>query len=185
MENPRSLLLGLTLLLPAFAAAQPALADAAVNNAAGSGVKNEPSVNKSDGKINNKGKRAAPAKKKRAPEWVIKGGSAFKDNGKLAWYGVGSAPRTISDLYLRRETADNRARADISNGFGTTTESTATITHTADGGERTERSVTTFKSGDIAKAQITERYQAPDGTIYSLAKIAIKQLKPAGPASGN
>ncbi len=117
----------------------------------------------------------ASSKNKAAPEWVLKGGGAFKNSGTHAFYGVGSAPPTISDEYLRRDTADNRARTDIQNGFSTSTKSTRTTTHTAEGDERVERIRTTFKSGEISMAQIIEHYQAADGTIYSLAKIEMDQ----------
>src|SRR5574344_1925810 len=46
------------------------------------------------------------------PNWIIKGGSAFKDN-KKALYGVGTVDGITSES-LRRNTADNRAIAEIS-----------------------------------------------------------------------
>jgi hypothetical protein len=188
--------LAFTLLLPALAAAEPVPATCAVPGA-GQAAAAAPEVKSGgDGKVSQKDPQAckdgadqkkvqlrkqSKAKKtgapfsrnKHAPEWTIKGRAAFKDSGILAFYGVGSAPAAIRDEYLRRETADNRARADIQNGFSTATESTGTTTITADGGKKTERAVTTVKSGDISMARIIDRYQAADGTIYSLAKTEI------------
>ena len=141
--------------------------------------KDRPAGKKERHRDQNKGKGedkkagALSSGNKAAPELVLKGGAAFKDSGKGAFYGVGSAPSTISDEYLRRETADNRARADIQNIFSTSMESTGTTTHTADGGEKVAHTTTTFKSGTISMAQIIDHYQAADGTLYSLAKIDI------------
>ena len=201
MKRSGSFILG-ALLLPAFAAAQPApaappapgvsqAAPAVPEVKSGGGdkaclkappaCKDQSARKKEQRRKQKKGKReskkagAVSSINKDAPDWILKGGGAFKDSGTLAFYGVGSAPPAIGDEYLRSETADNRARADIQNGFRTSTESTGTITRTADGGEKVERAVTTFKSGKIPMARIIDHYQAADGTVYSLAKVDIDQ----------
>ena len=193
MKRSGTFILG-ALLLAAFAAARPAhvpgVSQAApavpevksCGDAASpvckeiSALKQEEHPNQKKGKREDKKNGAVSSTNKAAPDWIIKGGAAFKDSGKFAFYGVGSAPPAISDEYLRRETADNRARAGIQNGFITSSESTGTITRTADGGKKVERAVTTFKSGKVSMARIIDHYKAADGTIYSLAKIEISPL---------
>ncbi|HAT72151.1 MAG TPA: hypothetical protein DCS63_04985 [Elusimicrobia bacterium] len=118
---------------------------------------------------------ATAQKHKNAPEWTIKGAGAFEESGKRVFYGVGMAPAAIADESLRRETADNRARADIQKIFSTSIESAMTI-YTASEGEKAERVLKTFQSGKLSWVQIVDRYQAPDGAIYSLAKLDLEQI---------
>ncbi|MEI7482886.1 MAG: LPP20 family lipoprotein [Elusimicrobiota bacterium] len=118
---------------------------------------------------------ATSQKSKGAPEWISKGAAAFKESGKYVFYGIGIAPATISDESLRREAADNRARADIQKVFSVSIEGSMT-NYTANEGERVERVLKTFQSGKMNWVKIVERYQAPDGTVYSLAKIDLEQI---------
>lgn len=118
---------------------------------------------------------ATSPKTKIPPEWTSKGAGAFNDNGRKVFYGVGIAPSTITDESLRRETADNRARADIQKIFSTSIEGSMT-NYSANEVERVERTVKTLQSGKISWVQIVDRYKTSDGTIYSLAKVDLDQL---------
>jgi len=112
---------------------------------------------------------------KGAPQWALKGAGAFGDAGGRVFYGVGIAPPNITDDSLRREAADNRARADIQRVFSSTVEGAMT-TYTTNDAERVERVVKTFQSGKISWVQIVDRYIAPDGSVYSLAKLDIDKI---------
>lgn len=118
---------------------------------------------------------ATSQKGKAAPEWTVKGAGAFADSGKRVFYGVGMAPATIVDESLRRETADNRARADIQKVFSTSIEGAMT-SYTTNESERVERVLKTFQGGKISWVQIVDRYRSADGAIYSLAKIDLDQI---------
>lgn len=117
----------------------------------------------------------ATSQNKGAPTWTVKGAGAFSDNGKRVFYGVGVAPATIGDESLRRETADNRARADVQKVFSTSIEGSMT-SYTTNDSERVERVLKTFQNGKISWVQIVDRYQAKDGSIYSLAKVDLDQI---------
>jgi len=116
----------------------------------------------------------AGSRLKGAPDWALKGAGAF-DGGGRVFYGVGLAPASITDLSLRREAADNRARADIQRVFSSTVEGAMT-TYTSNDAERVERVVKTFQSGKISWVQIVDRYIAPDGSVYSLAKLDMDNI---------
>jgi hypothetical protein len=112
---------------------------------------------------------------KGAPAWALKGAGAFPDAGGRVFYGVGIAPGSIADASLRREAADNRARADIQRVFSATVEGSMT-TYSFNDSERVERVLRTFQSGKISWVQIVDRYSAPDGTVYSLAKLDMDRI---------
>ena len=114
-------------------------------------------------------------KNKGAPEWTVKGAGAFNNSGKHVFYGVGIAPATINDESLRRETADNRARADIQKVLSTSIEGTMT-SYTTNESEKIERVLKTMQSGKISWVQIVDHYNTSDGTVYSLAKLDLDQL---------
>ena len=118
---------------------------------------------------------ATSQKNKEAPAWTVKGAGAFSDSGKRVFYGVGVAPATIGDESLRRETADNRARADVQKVFSTSIEGSMT-SYTTNESERVERVLKTFQSGKISWVQIVDRYRTTDGSIYSLAKVDLDQI---------
>lgn len=118
---------------------------------------------------------ATTNKTKGAPEWTTKGAGAFDASGKKVFYGVGLAPATITDVSLRRETADNRARADIQRVFSASIEGSMT-SYSANEVERVERTLKTLQSGKISWVQIVDRYVASDGAVYSLAKVDLDQI---------
>lgn len=122
---------------------------------------------------------ASTSKVTGGPEWTMKGTGAFKDGGGKVFYGVGLAGAgSIKDESLRRETADNRARADLQKVFNTYT-SSLMKDYSGTDGELVERAIKTFQSGTLSGVQITDRYQKDDGTLYSLAKLDLDQFKKA------
>lgn len=51
-----------------------------------------------------------------APDWVVKGSRAFKNDDKRAFYGIGAASG-IKNYALLRSTSENRARNEIAKVF--------------------------------------------------------------------
>ena len=110
------------------------------------------------------------------PDWTMKGSGAFSSGGDKAFYGVGLAASTIKDESLRREAADNRARADLQKVFSTYSGSLMKDYSGSDG-ELVERVVKTWQNGSGAGVQVIDRYQRDDGMIYSLVKLDLNQFK--------
>ena len=110
-----------------------------------------------------------------APEWTLNGSGAF-NGGEKVFYGVGLAGLSIKDESLRREAADNRARADLQKVFSTYTGSLMKDYSGTDG-ELVERAIKTYQGGSLSGVEITKRYQRPDGTLYSLAQLDLAQFK--------
>ncbi|MBI4668040.1 MAG: hypothetical protein HY747_02460 [Elusimicrobia bacterium] len=95
------------------------------------------------------------------PEWTMKGSGAFKDAGANVFYGVGVADPTIKSTSLKRDAADNRARADLQKVFNTYTASLMKDYQGTDG-------------------QLVEQaIETGDGTLYALAKLDLEQFKKA------
>ena len=112
------------------------------------------------------------------PDWTSKGSGAFKkDDGKV-FYGVGLASADIKDKALRRETADNRARADIQKVFDTYT-SYLMKDYQGQDGQLIDRACKTFAAGHLSGVEIVDRYAEKDGTAYSLAKLNLETFQKA------
>lgn len=111
-----------------------------------------------------------------SPDWTLNGSGAFSDSGEKVFYGVGLAGPSIKDESLRREAADNRARADLQKVFDTYTGSIMKDYSGTDG-ELVERAIKTRQSGWLSGVQIVSRYQRSDGTVYCLAKLDLDQFK--------
>lgn len=109
------------------------------------------------------------------PDWTMRGSGAFSGGGK-AFYGVGLAGPTLKDESLRRETADNRARADLQKIFETYSSGIMKDYNGSDG-QLVERVIKTYQNGTRAGVQVVDRYQRRDGTAYSLVKLDLDQFK--------
>ena len=119
------------------------------------------------------------------PDWVIKGSGAFPgDEGKQVFYGVGSVSG-ISNHALARQTAENRARAEIQKTFETYSASlmkdymsstTAGDMSASDEQQFVESATKTFSAGTLSGVVITEYWYHPDGTVYSLAKLDLDRF---------
>jgi len=117
------------------------------------------------------------------PDWITKGGAAFKGDKKVL-YGVGVADN-ISSESLRRETADNRAIAEISKQITVMSTSmmrdyqasTAATTQEKSSGEQyVENTVKTFASNTVSGIKVVDRWDDGKKT-YSLAELNIDDLK--------
>jgi hypothetical protein len=122
------------------------------------------------------------------PEWVMKGGGAFDvDKGKV-FYGVGAASG-IQNKSLLRQTADNRARADIAKILETYVASltkdymastTAGDMSKSSEEQHVETALKTFTKATLHGAQIVDRWQDPeDKTYYSLCELDLFAFKEA------
>jgi hypothetical protein len=117
------------------------------------------------------------------PDWVNKGGGAFKD-AKKALYGVGVAESITSEA-LRRTTADNRAIAEVSKRLSVMSTSlmrdymsSAAIPEQekTNGEQYIENTVKTFSSNSVSGIKIIDRWD--DGkTTYALAVLELDDLK--------
>ena len=117
------------------------------------------------------------------PDWITKGGSAFKDN-KKALYGVGIADSIKSEA-LRRTAADNRAIAEISKRLSVMSTSlmrdymsSASVPEEekTNGEQYVENTVKTFADNSMSGVKIIDRWD--DGkTAYSLAILDVNDLR--------
>ena len=124
------------------------------------------------------------------PEWVIKGSTAFNDDGKKIFYGVG-AVTGIHNKPLAISSSETRARAEIAKIFETYTAammkdyaSSATgggaVTQSSSTREEqsVEQTIKTFSSATLSGVMIIDRWiDASDGTIYSLARLNLSDFK--------
>jgi hypothetical protein len=121
------------------------------------------------------------------PKWVEKGPGSMMKDGK-AFYGVGGASG-IKNEPLARETADNRARADLAKYMDTYTAylmrdyaaSTTAGDFTKSSEEQNvERAVKTFVSTNLSGVVVVDRWEKDETngkTIYSLVKMDLATFK--------
>lgn len=117
------------------------------------------------------------------PDWIMKGGGAFKTDKKVL-YGTGIADNIQSEA-LRRETADNRAIAEVSKQVTVMSTSmmrdyqastSATAQEKSSGEQYVENTVKTFASNTVSGIKIVDRWDDGKKT-YSLATLNIDDLK--------
>jgi len=124
----------------------------------------------------------------KGPAWVTRGSGAFEDEDGKVFYGVGAASG-ISDKVLLRQTADNRARAEIAKILETYVAmlSKDYLASTSSGEmkkaseeQRVEIALKTFTKTKIRGAQIVDRWMDPaDKIMYSLCKLDLLLFKKA------
>lgn len=122
------------------------------------------------------------------PKWVGKGGGYMSEKDGKAFYGVG-AVAGIRNEPLAKETADNRARADLAKYVDTYTAylmrdyaaSTTVGDFTKSSEEQNvERAVKTFVATHLSGVQVIDRWEKEEKsgrTIYSLAKLDLATFK--------
>src|SRR5207237_5251608 len=122
------------------------------------------------------------------PKWVSKGGGYMSEKDQKAFYGVG-AVTGIRNEPLAKETADNRARADLAKYIDTYTAylmrdyaaSTTAGDFTKSSEEQNvERAVKTFVSAHLSGVQVVDRWEKDEksGKItYALAKMDLASFK--------
>jgi len=117
------------------------------------------------------------------PDWIMKGAGAFPKDKKVL-YGVGIAEQIQSEA-LRRDTADNRAIAEVSKQLSVMSTSlmrdymsstSATEQEKSSGEQYVENTAKTFSSNTVSGIKIMDRWD--DGKkCYSLAELNIDDLK--------
>jgi hypothetical protein len=108
------------------------------------------------------------------PKWAKKGAVALPATTKV-FYGVGQAGPGINSEDLRREAADNRARADLQRYFDTYT-GYLMKEYQGDGSQQVERVIKTFSAGHLFGVRIADRY-VKKGIVYSLAKLDLEEFR--------
>lgn len=129
----------------------------------------------------------APIQDMGAPDWVVKGGGAgeSKDSGKV-FYGVGQASG-IKNNSLLRQTADNRARADIAKTFqfysASLMKDYMSSTMAADPNvtseeQHVESAIKTVTSITMNGVQIVDHWQNPTTMeMFSRARLDLEAFK--------
>ena len=122
------------------------------------------------------------------PKWVSKGGGYMSELDNKAFYGVG-AVTGIRNEPLAKETADNRARADLAKYVDTYTAylmrdyaaSTTAGDFTKSSEEQNvERAVKTFVSAHLSGVQVVDRWEKDEKSgkvTYALAKMDLVSFK--------
>ena len=120
-----------------------------------------------------------------SPDWVNKGGGAFKGEKGRVFYGVGISS-SIRNAGLRRTDADSKARADIAATMSTyvtrLTKSYAASTTAGDPNVSSEEqhvsdALKTFTQMQLSGVGIVDHWIANDGTEYALAQLDMEGFK--------
>jgi hypothetical protein len=122
------------------------------------------------------------------PEWVMKGSGAFDVDGTKVFYGVGAASG-IRNKALLRQTADNRARAEIARTMeiyvASLSKDYMASTTAGDMSESSEEqhvetALKTFTKATLHGTQIVDRWMDPaDGSMYALCELDLLAFKDA------
>jgi len=120
------------------------------------------------------------------PGWVDKGGAFYKGDAGKGFYGVGSASN-MSNVSLRRTTADTQARADLARIFSSEIANLVKIYQReviGGGGDASaaeqlaQEATVAFTDMDLSGAQIFDRfYDSVERTQYSLAYLDLESFK--------
>ena len=122
------------------------------------------------------------------PAWVMKGGGAFDVEKGKVFYGVGIASG-IKNKALLRQTADNRARAEIAKTMETyvatlakdyMASTTAGDMSKSSEEQHVETALKTFSKTTLHGAAIVDRWMDPsDGSLYALCELDLFSFKEA------
>ncbi len=107
------------------------------------------------------------------PRWVERGATAVNDGGRRIFYGVGVASG-IRNSSLLRQTAANRARADLASVFEVYTASLMKDYMDSEGNQSIENAIKTFSSMGLKGSTIVDNYIGSDGSLYALAALDMK-----------
>ena len=124
----------------------------------------------------------------KGPEWVMKGSGAFDVDGTKLFYGVGVASG-IRNKAMLRQTADNRARAEIARTMEVYVASlskdymastTAGDMSESSEEQHVESALKTFTKSTLHGATIVDHWVDPaDGSMYSLCELDLITFKEA------
>ncbi len=122
------------------------------------------------------------------PAWVMKGSGAFDVTKGKVFYGVGAASG-IRNKALLRQTADNRARAEIAKTMESyvatlakdyMASTTAGDMSKSSEEQHVETALKTFSKTTLHGAEIVDRWMDPsDGTMYALCELDLFSFKDA------
>jgi hypothetical protein len=122
------------------------------------------------------------AKKRPKPEWVVRGPGAFKNQGNVVFYGVGSTS-PMPNVALQRKAVDLRAREAVASTLKTSVRSMIKdyMEHSADyfkpnGPASSQEKVEYISQGvvdaELSNCRILDYWEDPEnGTLYALAKL--------------
>jgi hypothetical protein len=121
---------------------------------------------------------------KGAPSWVNKGTNTLNDKNGRLFHGVGIAP-DIGDISLQKDTADNRARAEVARILSSYMEVVSKDYSTAsdvDGQRISEqevsREINNVTRTNLSGAKIIGRWRHKKSkTMYSLAELDVRHVK--------
>jgi hypothetical protein len=121
---------------------------------------------------------------KGAPSWVNKGTNTLNDKKGRLFHGVGIAP-DIGDISLQKDTADNRARAEVARILSSYMEVVSKDYSTAsnvDGQKVNEqevsREINNVTRTNLSGTKIIGRWRDKKSkTVYSLAELDVRHLK--------
>jgi len=119
-----------------------------------------------------------------APDWVNEGNQMLSDEDGRFFHGIGSAP-VLGDHSLQKNTADDRARAEVARIFSSylTVASKDFSTAATISGERVKeqsifRQIDNLTQINLTGAKIIARWQDDDtGSIWSLAELDLDQVQ--------
>ncbi len=124
--------------------------------------------------------------KKEGPDWIKRGTGAFLDKHQQAFYGIG-AIKGIENRPLGRMAADNRARAEIAEGFERysavlmadySLSSSATNFSQKGEVEQIEKSLRVLSLDTLSGIVIIDHWIDPStGVFYTLARLDLKYFK--------
>ena len=119
-----------------------------------------------------------------APDWVNEGNQMLNDRDGRLFHGIGSAP-LMGDLSLQKNTADDRARAELARVFSAYLKvvSNDYSASTGTGDEQLSEQAVTRQIDSLTQINLTGvkiigRWRDRDsGAIWSLAELDIEHMK--------
>ncbi len=119
-----------------------------------------------------------------APDWVNEGNQMLNDRDGRLFHGIGSAP-LMGDLSLQKNTADDRARAELARVFSSYLK-VVSNDYSASAGAGDEqlseqavtRQIDSLTQINLTGVKIIGRWRDENtGAIWSLAELDMKQMK--------
>ena len=119
-----------------------------------------------------------------APDWVNEGNQMLSDDGGRLFHGIGSAP-LMGDHSLQKNTADDRARAEVARVFSSylTVASKDFSAAASQGGEQVSeqavsRQIDNLTQINLTGAKIIGRWRDEEtGSIWSLAELDLERVQ--------
>ncbi len=121
-----------------------------------------------------------------APDWVNQGSGAFKDGESRQFYGVGVVTGVPSQT-LARQTADQRARADIARQFDTfvsnlfrdyLASTSSNLGEKVVEEQHVEQTIKNLTNVSVRGAKVVDYWKEPEtGSIFALARLDLAGVK--------